>query len=345
MNSDNRPSIPMIDAPLELTHRPRRLRRNASTLAMVQESYLTPQQLIAPVFVKPGNQAPEPIGAMPGVYRWSVQDLIQECRELFDLGIRAVALFPVTPKEVKTPLGDYAIDPEGLVPQTTRALKEALPDLNVIVDLALDPYTSHGHDGILDPTGTWVDNDLTVNRLAQMAVVYANAGADWVAPSDMMDGRVGMIRKALDKNRHEHVAILAYSAKFASAYYGPFREAIGSGAAVGKNYLDKRSYQLNPANRREAIRDALMDESEGADILMVKPAGPFLDIIRDLREISRLPLAAYQVSGEYAQIKAAAQLGWLDYSKARDESLIAIRRAGADLILTYFAKEWAKENQ
>lgn len=344
MNSDELAMSKLDPTPLDLTHRPRRLRRNSSTLAMVAETRISPEQLIAPLFVKDGDGAPDPVGSMPGVFRLSISDLVKECQELWDAGIRAVALFPCTPSSVKTPFGDYSLNPQGLTPSATRAIKASLPNMNVIVDLALDPYTSHGHDGILDASETWVENDLTVRRLAEMAVIYAEAGADWVAPSDMMDGRVGAIRRSLDLAGHQNVAIMAYSAKFASAYYGPFREAIGSGAAVGQGYLDKRSYQLNPTNRREAIRDALLDESEGADILMVKPAGPFLDIIRELREQTRLPLAAYQVSGEYAQIHAAAQMKWLDYKRTRDESLIAIKRAGADLILTYFAKEWAQEH-
>ncbi|MCS5606496.1 MAG: porphobilinogen synthase, partial [Alphaproteobacteria bacterium] len=230
-----------------------------------------------------------------------------------------------------------------LVLRAVRAVKDALPELIVITDVALDPYTSHGHDGVLTDDGTDVDNDATVGILSKMAVKQAEAGVDWVAPSDMMDGRVGAIREALDDTGHTDVIILSYAVKFASAFYGPFRDAVGSQSAAGESYLDKRTYQLNPANPRESMMEAMLDEDEGADILMVKPAGAYLDIINEVAQSTDLPVAAYQVSGEYAQIHAAAQNGWLDYKKTRDESLLAIKRAGADLILTYFAKEIAQE--
>lgn len=281
---------------------------------------------------------------MPGVERLPLGSLGAHCAALQDLGLRAVALFPCTEPALKDPRGSAAFDPRNLICRAIAAAKAAAPGLVVIADVALDPYTSHGHDGLLGPDGD-VDNDATVAALERMAVLLARAGADWVAPSDMMDGRVAAIRAALDEAGHSHTAILAYSAKFASAFYGPFRDAVGSAAAAGTRSLDKRTYQLNPANRREALLEAALDEEEGADILMVKPAGPFLDVIRDVRERTELPVAAYQVSGEYAQIHAAARLGWLDLETARDESLLGIKRAGADLILTYFAEAWARGRQ
>lgn len=341
MNTASRPSIGAeLPAPVL---RPRRLRRNHAIRDLVQETRLTAADLIAPLFVKEGTGGPEAVGSMPGVFRLQIDDLIAECRELAGLGIRGVALFPVTPASLKNPDGTEALNPDCLVLRTVRAIKAAVPELVLFTDIALDPYTSHGHDGVLTADGTDVDNDATVAILAQMAVLHAAAGSDFVAPSDMMDGRVAALRRALDGAGHPHTGILAYSAKFASAYYGPFREAVGSAAAAGTRLLDKRTYQLNPANRREALADAMLDEAEGADLLMVKPAGPYLDILRELRDASSLPLAAYQVSGEYAQIHAAAEKGWLDLRKTRDESLMAIRRAGADLILTYFAKALATD--
>ena len=322
--------------------RPRRLRRTTAIRELVQETRVTAADLIAPLFVKADDGPPEPVGSMPGVFRLSLADLVAECRELHALGVRGIALFPVTPAALKDANGTEALNPDCLVLRAVRAVKAAEPALVIFTDIALDPYTTHGHDGILTADGGDVDNDATVKMLAQMAVLHAAAGTDFVAPSDMMDGRVAALRTALDAAGHTHTGILAYAAKFASAYYGPFREAVGSASAAGTKSLDKRTYQLNPANRREAIADALLDEAEGADVLMVKPAGPYLDIIRELRDSTPLPLAAYQVSGEYAQLHAAAERGWLDLVKARDESLLAIKRAGADLILTYFAKDVAK---
>lgn len=292
--------------------------------------------------MKPGTDAPQPVGSMPGVFRLGIPDLVNECRELASLGIRGVALFPVTPAELKNPQGLEALNPDCLVLQAVRAVKASVPELVLFTDIALDPYTSHGHDGVLTADGSDVDNDATVEILARMAVLHAAAGTDFVAPSDMMDGRIAAIRQAMDAAGHGRTGILAYSAKFASAYYGPFREAVGSAQAAGTKSLDKRTYQLSPSNPREAIADALLDEQEGADALMVKPAGPYLDVIAELRRNTRLPLAAYQVSGEYAQIHAAARAGWLDLNATRDESLLAIKRAGADWILTYFAKEMAR---
>jgi len=327
----------------QLSRRPRRLRRNASVRALVQETQVTVDDFIYPLFVREGEGAGEPVPSMPGVERHKIEGLVAECRAAAALGIKAVALFPVTPVELKDERGTEALNPDCLVLRAVKAVKAAVPDLVVITDVALDPYTNTGHDGVLNASGNDVDNDTTVEILAKMAVVQADAGVDWVAPSDMMDGRVGAIRSALDAAGHTQVAILAYSAKYASAFYGPFRDAVGSQQAVGKSYLDKKTYQLNPANPRESIMEAALDIEEGADVLMVKPAGAYLDILCQLRQLTDLPLAAYQVSGEYAQIHAAAEKGWLDYAATRDESLLAIKRAGASLILTYFAKEIAEE--
>jgi porphobilinogen synthase len=324
------------------THRPRRLRRFASRRAMVEETVLRPADLIAPLFVVDGSPAPEAIGSMPGVFRYSIADLVKECQELFALGIPAVALFPKLDPKLKDEEGTQALNPETLILRAVRAVKQAVPELTVITDVALDPYTSHGHDGVLNAAKDNVENDRTVAILAQMAVLQAQAGVDFVAPSDMMDGRVGAIRKALDAAGYTDTAIMAYSVKYNSAYYGPFRDAVGSAQAAGTRLLSKATYQMNPANRREAIREMQLDVDEGADVVMVKPAGAYLDIIRDVRNATNTPVAAYQVSGEYAQIHAAARLGWLDLARTRHEALLAIKRAGADMILTYFAKDIAK---
>jgi porphobilinogen synthase len=333
----------MSDSPLlNLTQRPRRLRRTAGIRALVGETRVTADDLIAPLFVVDGRPAPQEIGSMPGVFRLSIPDLVKECRALLKLGIRAVALFPKLEASLKDPEGTQALNPDTLILRAVRTVKKALPELLVFADIALDPYTSHGHDGVLTADGRDVDNDRTVAVLAPMAVLHAEAGVDFVAPSDMMDGRVGAIRRALDAAEFTEVGILAYAAKFNSGYYGPFREAVGSAQAAGTTLLGKHTYQLNPANRREAVKDALLDEIEGADMVMVKPAGPYLDIIRELRDATRLPVAAYQVSGEYSQIHAAARLGWLDLARCRDESLLGIKRAGADVILTYFARDVAQ---
>ncbi len=326
---------------LDLPHRPRRLRRTASRRALVEETNLRPADFIAPLFVVEGRAAPDPIKSMPGVFRLGIPDLVKECKALYRLGVPAVALFPKLDPKLKDEEGTQALNEEALVLRAVRAVKKAVPELTVITDVALDPYTSHGHDGVLTPAGDDVANDRTVGILARMAILQARAGVDLVAPSDMMDGRVGAIRRALDAAGHTDTGIMAYSAKFNSAYYGPFRDAVGSAQAAGTRLLSKATYQLNPANRREAISEALLDESEGADIVMVKPAGLYLDIIRDVREVTRKPVAAYQISGEYSQIHAAAQLGWLDLARCRHESLLAIKRAGADMILTYFAKDMA----
>jgi porphobilinogen synthase len=327
----------------QLTQRPRRLRRTASLRAMVEETVLRPADFIAPLFVVEGKQAPEEIKSMPGVFRLSVTDLVKECRALHKVGVPAVALFPKLDPKLKDDEGTQALNEDALVLRAVRAVKKAVPDLTIVTDVALDPYTTHGHDGVLNAARDDVENDRTVEILTRMAVLQARAGVDLVAPSDMMDGRVGAIRRALDAAGFSGTGIMAYSAKFNSAYYGPFRDAVGSAQAAGTRLLSKATYQMNPANRREAVSEVLLDEAEGADIVMVKPAGLYLDIIRDVREATRKPVAAYQISGEYAQIHAAARLGWLDLARCRRESLLAIKRAGADVILTYFAKEMAGE--
>jgi porphobilinogen synthase len=308
---------------------------------MVAETAVTPADLIQPFFVIDGEGAPQDIASLPGQQRLSIRDLVAACEELYRLGVPGVALFPSLESALKDPTGTEALNPQTLVLRAIRAVKKAVPELSIITDIALDPYTSHGHDGIFNAVGTDIDNDGTVEILRKMSVLCAEAGVDFVAPSDMMDGRVEAIRESLDDAGLTETAIMAYSAKFASAYYGPFRDAVGSASAAGTTLLGKHTYQLNPANRREALLETELDELEGADVLMVKPAGPYLDIIREVRANTHLPLAAYQVSGEYAQLHAAARLGWLDLERCRDESLLAIKRAGADMILTYFAKEVA----
>ena len=328
---------------LDLAQRPRRLRRTASLRAMVAETVLRPADFIAPLFVVEGKAPPDEIGSMPGVFRLNVADLVKECRALHKLGVPAVALFPKLDPKLKDDEGTQALNEDTLVLRAVRAVKKAVPALTVIADVALDPYTSHGHDGVLNAERDDVENDRTVEILSRMAVLQARAGVDLVAPSDMMDGRIGAIRRALDTAGFSGTGILAYAAKYNSAYYGPFRDAVGSAQAAGTRLLSKATYQMNPANRREAVTEVLLDDAEGADILMVKPAGLYLDIIREVRNATRKPVAAYQISGEYAQIQAAARLGWLDLARCRHESLLAIKRAGADLILTYFAKDMARE--
>jgi len=326
--------------PLDLVRRPRRNRQTAAIRALVREAHVTSDDLIQPLFVKDGPGAAETIGSLPGISRFGVKGMLAEVAELGALGIRAVALFPQIEPKLKDARGKYALAPKNWFFGAIRQLKAALPQVLIIADVALDPYTDHGHDGVLDPSGD-VANDETVHILTQYATRLAEAGADIVAPSDMMDGRIGAIRDELDHEGFTQTSVLAYAAKFASAYYGPFRDAVGS-ATPGKPSLDKRTYQLDPANLREALLETRLDEDQGADILMIKPAGLYLDVIAAVRHSTTLPIAAYQVSGEYAQIHAAARAGWLDLEKARDESLLAIKRAGADMILTYFAKEVAK---
>jgi porphobilinogen synthase len=330
-----------------LPQRPRRLRRTATIRALVRETHLSAAQLIQPVFVMKGGAeaASEPIASLPGIARVPLGRLGAHCRELAALGLGGIALFPKVDPTRKNASGREALNPDSLVLRAVREAKKAAPEFPIFADIALDPYTTHGHDGVLTPDGADVDNDRTVTILAKMAVLHAKAGVDFVAPSDMMDGRIGAIRKALDAAGFENTGILAYTAKYASAYYGPFRDAVGSRRAPGSPSISKAGYQMDPANRREAQREATLDQAEGADILMVKPALLYLDVIAGLRWRSHLPVAAYQVSGEYAQICAAAERGWLDLTAARDESLLAIRRAGANIILTYFAADWARDQK
>ena len=323
---------------MQLTTRLRRNRASEGLRRMTRETRLDVADLVYPLFVHGGDHN-EPVASMPGVERRNVKDLVRECREAFDLGIPAVAVFPVIDPAHKDAKGSHALSPDNLLFRALSEVKSAVPELVLIADVALDPYTDHGHDGMLTQDGRDVDNDPTVEMLGRLAVKEAEAGADIVAPSDMMDGRVGAIRAALDAAGRTDTCILAYAAKIASAYYGPFRDAVGSAQSKP---ISKATYQLDPANVREALREVELDEREGADMVMVKPAGPYLDVIRAVREQTKLPLVAYQVSGEYAQIHAAARAGWLDYEKCRDEALLAIKRAGADLVITYFAREMAE---
>lgn len=303
---------------------------------VARETRLSVDNLVAPLFVIDGSHQKQAIEAMPGQYRLSVDELIKEASRLHNLGLPAIALFPVIPDELKNATGTEGLNPDGLFPRAIRGLKAELPSLLIISDVALDPYSSDGHDGIV--SGGVVQNDETLEILSQMALVQAKAGADIIAPSDMMDGRVAAIREVLDTAGFSHTAILAYSAKYASAYYGPFREALDSAPRESRDIPgDKKTYQMDPANARESLREVMLDLEEGADMVMVKPALNYLDIIYRVRELSDVPVAAYHVSGEYAMIKSAAQAGWLNEKAAVMESMIAIRRAGADLILTYFA--------
>jgi porphobilinogen synthase len=315
-------------------HRPRRLRRSAAVRALVRETRVTPADLVQPLFCVPGRGVREPLRAMPGIDRLSVDLVGPEGKELLALGIPAVILFGVP--ESKDATGSGAWDPDGIVARSIRALKDAAPDLVVIADLCLCEYTDHGHCGVLE--GDRVHNDATLPLLAETAVAQARAGADVVAPSDMMDGRVAAIRGALDAEGFDETAILSYAAKYASGFYGPFREAAESTPRLG----DRRGYQMDPANAREALVEISTDLAEGADMILVKPALPYLDVIRAAREICPAPLFAYQVSGEYSMLVAAAERGWLERERAIDETLVAIRRAGADRVITYFAREFAK---
>ncbi|ANH70096.1 porphobilinogen synthase [Mitsuaria sp. 7] len=319
--------------------RPRRLRRDAFTRALVRENRLHPSDFIFPVFVHEGENRVEPINSMPGVSRLSLDRLIPVAEECVELGIPVIALFPAIDTALKTPDGIEATNPDGLIPRVVRALKEKVPGLGVLTDVALDPYTSHGQDGVLDEQG-YILNDRTVELLKQQALVQAQAGVDIVAPSDMMDGRIGAIRAALEADGHIHTRIMAYSAKYASAFYGPFRDAVGSRSNLGK--ADKKTYQMDPGNSDEALREVGLDLAEGADMVMVKPGLPYLDIVRLVKQEFRVPTFAYQVSGEYAMIKAAAANGWLDHDAVMLEALLAFKRAGADGILTYFAMDAAR---
>ena len=320
---------------IALAHRPRRLRHTETLRRMVRETALSVNDLIYPLFVMAGEGQREEVVSMPGCYRFTLDLLFQEVREVYELGIGAIALFPLIPYDQKDNAGTESYNFNGLVPRAVRAIKQAVPDISVITDVALDPYSSEGHDGIVQDGK--ILNDETVTVLVKQALVQAEAGADFVAPSDMMDGRVGAIRNALDAEGWNNVGILAYSAKYASAYYGPFRDALDSAPKFG----DKKTYQMDAANAREAIKEVDLDIAEGADIVMVKPALAYLDIICQIKQHTNLPVAAYNVSGEYAMIKAVAEQGWIDEKKVILETLTSIKRAGADLILTYFAKEVA----
>lgn len=320
-----------------LMHRPRRNRRNEVIRSMVRETQLLPAHLIAPLFVIDGTGQRIAIKSMPGQFRLSIDELLKEVKELYALGIHTVALFPAIDEKLKTPDAREAFNPQGLNARAIRAVKEAIPEMMVMGDIALDPYSSDGHDGLVDPKSGEILNDPSLEVLAKQALCEARAGVDIIGPSDMMDGRVGYLRAALDKEGFQNVLIMSYCAKYASGFYGPFREALDSAPKKG----DKKTYQMDPANAKEALREGMLDEEEGADILMVKPGLPYLDVIYRLKEAFTLPIAAYNVSGEYAMVKAAAANGWIDNDKVILETLIAFRRAGADIILTYFAKEAA----
>ena len=323
--------------------RPRRLRRDSFTRNLVRENTLTAHDLIYPVFVLAGQQQRQAVASMPGVERLSLDLLLPVAEECVKLGIPVMALFPVIDQSLKTPDGREALNPEGLVPTVVQTLKKEFPQLGIMCDVALDPFTSHGQDGLPDPRPAedgYIMNDATVEVLVKQALTQAGAGADIVAPSDMMDGRIGAIRHALEANHFVHTRIMAYSAKYASAYYGPFRDAVGSSANLGKS--NKKVYQMDPGNSDEALREVALDIAEGADMVMVKPGMPYLDIVRRVKDEFKVPTFAYQVSGEYAMLKAAAQNGWLDHDAVMMETLLGFKRAGADGILTYFARDAAR---
>jgi len=323
---------------VDLTKRPRRLRATAGLRELVREHEVRIASLVQPLFIADDNQSKGEISSMPGVFRYSVEDAVGECRELYALGIRAVLLFGIP--DFKDARATSAHDPRGIVQRAIRAIKRARPELILIADLCNCEYTDHGHCGILDERGD-VDNDATLELLATTALSYAQAGVDAIAPSDMMDGRVGYLRASLDDAGHATLPIISYAVKFASGFYGPFREAADSTPQFG----DRRSYQMVPANGREALREALLDLDEGADVLMVKPALAYMDLIRAVREISDVPIACYNVSGEYAMVKAAARNGWIDEDRVVDETLVGFVRAGADIIITYFAKSYAERHR
>ncbi|HEY8708239.1 MAG TPA: porphobilinogen synthase [Burkholderiaceae bacterium] len=320
-------------------NRPRRLRRDAYTRALVREHRLHPSDLILPVFVLAGRGLAQDVASMPGVQRLTLDRLLPLAQECVQSGIPVMALFPVIDAALKTEDGREAFNPEGLIPTVVRELKKRFPELGLMTDVALDPYTSHGQDGLLDANG-YILNDATVAVLSDQALTQAHAGVDIVAPSDMMDGRIAAIRQALETQGHIHTRIMAYSAKYASAFYGPFRDAVGSAGNLGKS--DKKTYQMDPGNTDEALREVALDLAEGADMVMVKPGMPYLDIVRRVKDEFRVPTFAYQVSGEYAMLKAAANNGWLDHDAVMMESLLAFKRAGADGVLTYFALDAAR---
>jgi len=322
-----------------LTHRPRRMRKDSSTRSLMRENKLTVEDLIYPMFIIEGKNTRESIDSMPGIERLSIDQLLSEAREIEALGIPAIALFPVISDEKKSLEAEESYNADGLVQRAVRELKRNFPKLCVITDVALDPFTSHGQDGLINDGG-YVVNDETVETLVKQALSHAKAGADIVAPSDMMDGRIGAIREALESEGFVHTKILAYSAKYASSFYGPFREAVGSGANLGS--ADKNTYQMDPANSNEAIREVEMDIFEGADMVMVKPGLPYLDIVSSIKQTFGMPTFAYHVSGEYAMLKAAGKNGWIDEKSVTLETLLCFKRAGADAILTYCAKEIAQ---
>jgi porphobilinogen synthase len=322
-----------------LTHRPRRLRKQKFNRSLVRENSLSASDLIYPLFVIEGENKREIIESMPGIERVSIDQLLVEAKEVMDLKIQAIALFPVISSDKKTEEAEEAYNPDGLVQRAVRALKRSLPDLAVITDVALDPFTSHGQDGLIDSDG-YVLNDETVDVLIKQSISHAEAGADIVAPSDMMDGRIGAIRNALEESGFIHTNILSYSAKYASSFYGPFREAVGSSGNLGKS--DKKSYQMDPGNSNEAIREVELDINEGADMVMIKPGLPYLDIVSNVKQVFGVPTFAYHVSGEYAMLKAASQNNWIDEKTTVLETLLCFKRAGADAILTYYAKDAAK---
>ena len=327
-----------------LTHRPRRLRKQKFNRSLVRENSLSASDLIYPLFVIEGENKREIIESMPGIERVSIDQLLVEAKEVMDLKIQAIALFPVISSDKKTEEAEEAYNPDGLVQRAVRALKRSLPELAVITDVALDPFTSHGQDGLIDSDG-YVLNDETVDVLIKQSISHAEAGADIVAPSDMMDGRIGAIRNALEESGFIHTNILSYSAKYASSFYGPFREAVGSSGNLGKS--DKKSYQMDPGNSNEAIREVELDINEGADMVMIKPGLPYLDIVSNVKQVFGVPTFAYHVSGEYAMLKAASQNNWIDEKSTVLETLLCFKRAGADAILTYYAKDaakWIKES-
>jgi len=327
-----------------LTHRPRRLRKQKFNRSLVRENSLSASDLIYPLFVIEGENKREIIESMPGIERVSIDQLLLEAKEVMDLKIQAIALFPVISSDKKTEEAEEAYNPDGLVQRAVRALKRSLPELAVITDVALDPFTSHGQDGLIDSDG-YVLNDETVDVLIKQSISHAEAGADIVAPSDMMDGRIGAIRNALEESGFIHTNILSYSAKYASSFYGPFREAVGSSGNLGKS--DKKTYQMDPGNANEAIREVELDISEGADMVMIKPGLPYLDIVSNVKQVFGVPTFAYHVSGEYAMLKAASQNNWIDEKSTVLETLLCFKRAGADAILTYYAKDaakWIKES-
>jgi porphobilinogen synthase len=316
-----------------LQRRNRILRQSPAIRSMVAETILTPNDFIVPLFINEGENIKDEITSMPGYYRMSLDNTVKEVKELWNMGLKSVLLFIKCKDELKDNKGTEAVNPKGLMQRSIRAIKEACPDMLVMTDIALDPFSSYGHDGIVE--GSEIVNDATVEVLAQMSVSHAQAGADFVAPSDMMDGRIAAIREALEENGLHKTGIMSYSAKYASCFYGPFRDALDSVPGFG----DKKTYQMDYSNRIEAVKETLMDVEEGADIVMVKPALAYLDIIREVKNAVSVPVSAYNISGEYAMIKAAAKMGWIDENKAILETLTAIKRAGADLIATYFAKD------